>query len=245
MNNETALDKKLGKLYKFLEKNQRYNKAFQRRFYKDSLSACETKKEKALSLMYDTLNTQARPNIDRISGFFQGIYGHKFSSFQSFTKAIDAAPSYQGVFKALKNERQPGWGQKTSALFCKHVYRVHSDAMLEDYRFWNDAPIDLDNEGLYLPVDVVIETIFEKLGTEQKDRTFDKINEILHTMYEPEQTIIWDDLWFWGFFTQKGAGKKRELKWNEDKYWASKFSDKRPGQITEIKKKANAFLKLL
>ena len=50
--------------------------------------------------------------------------------------------------------------------------------------------------------------------------TFDKINRILSKNYTGDEIEVWDDLWFWGFITQKGSDSNRSFEWNEDKYWS-------------------------
>jgi hypothetical protein len=56
---------------------------------------------------------------------------------------------------------------------------------------------------------------------------------------------VWDDLWFWGCFSQRvQKGKKdRKFEWNENKFFAHQFSDKR--LEIEIKRKSAAFCKIL
>jgi hypothetical protein len=43
--------------------------------------------------------------------------------------------------------------------------------------------------------------------------------------------LVWDDLWFWGFLTQKTTGKSRSMAWNEAKFWAVRSHSKDDIQI--------------
>lgn len=59
---------------------------------------------------------------------------------------------------------------------------------------------------------------------------------------------IWDDLWFWGYFTQSAKvqdsqQEERVFGWNENKYYVSEFSDKE--KIGKIFKKANEFIRII
>ena len=63
--------------------------------------------------------------------------------------------------------------------------------------------------------------------------------------------LIWDDLWYWGFFTQRSikttngevnSGYARQFGWNKDKFWAQFSSQKKDEQ--KIKVLAERFLDL-
>ncbi|MDT4863456.1 hypothetical protein FQZ97_981650 [compost metagenome] len=79
--------------------------------------------------------------------------------------------------------------------------------------------------------------------------TFDNVNKSLGDRYRGSDIEVWDDLWFWGFITQKGSGDNREFerekKWNENKYWALRETDKNQKVIEEIKERSEKFLKIL
>jgi len=59
----------------------------------------------------------------------------------------------------------------------------------------------------------------------------------LKKYYSLSEIEIWDDLWFWGFITQKDSGKNRTFEWNENKYWMIKVSEKNEKIIKKLKKK--------
>ena len=109
---------------------------------------------------------------------------------------------------------------------------------------WSDGYEIASSDEFYLPVDVVIISIFEKLDPD-KSWHFENINKILKENYKGRQIELWDDLWFWGFITQKGTGDNRKFEWNENKYWALEETDKNEATIAEIRNKANEFLDIL
>lgn len=129
---------------------------------------------------------------------------------------------------------QPSWGDKTAALFVKNVYNIHNRH--QKLRFWPDTPTKLtSSDTIYLPVDKVIIEIFRKLGFNSP--SFKSINHLLinELKFSASQMILWDDLWFWGFFTQRNnttsndnqkQNSLRSFGWNSDKYWSQIASDK-------------------
>lgn len=140
---------------------------------------------------------------------------------------------------------QNGWGKKTSALFTKSIFHLHNTQYDEKLIIWEDAPKTISAEDkLYLPVDSVIIAIFNSIDA-STNWNFDKINALLQQKYNGQQIEIWDDLWFWGFITQKGTGDNRVFEWNENKYWALKETDKNPNVILEIRLLCTTFLNIL
>ncbi len=94
-----------------------------------------------------------------------------------------------------------------------------------------------------MPVDSVIIAIFKKIGSCQ-NWCFNSINLEIKKYYHGHDIEIWDDLWFWGFITQRGSGENRAFEWNENKYWVLKETDKDQKTINEIHEKAELFLSL-
>jgi hypothetical protein len=144
---------------------------------------------------------------------------------------------------------QPDWGQKTSALFVKNVFNVHK--RMPEYVFWKDVPTEFsENDKIYLPVDKVIMEIFSVMGCPWKSN-FYNINSYLIQRYSPRQMIQWDDLWFWGFFSQwaksnpdsSRSGSSRTFGWNSDKYWCQLASEK--DKEEEVKSLTIDFLSII
>lgn len=243
---------KLDDIFDFLRKNRVFNKNLQQAFYTDVILSRKGTEAKVISLLYHIANTQSKPNIDNLASFFKTIHSNysALSSFGEFVKLLknDNVSSnfkYVDLFEGLA--AQKGWGNKTAALFVKSIYHVHHKDYDKNLRIWSDVPqrIGVD-EKFFLPVDSVIKYIFEFIGF-QGLNDFTKINSFLHDSkkYPAELMEIWDDLWFWGFITQKGGGRKRHLTWNCNKYWGLLHSDKNPETIRVIEQRSNEFIGVL
>jgi len=242
------MSKKIEKLYEFMLKNRQYNRVVQEGFYEDALVGKNGRYEKVISLLFQVVNTQSQPNIDKLASFFQKIYREKdkLYSYTSFLEVIgvksDEPKNYLSLFASLR--KHEGWGDKTSALFVKCLYHIHCGDYHSRFMIWDDIPqIICDEDRIYLPVDVVIEHIFKEIGLPTV-YGFKKINKYLEH-YRGMEIEVWDDLWFWGFVTQKGNGIDRVIGWNENKYWNLFHSEKSPEKINEIKERAKEFIKIL
>ena len=207
-----VLNKKLDKIYKFLTRNRRYNKSLQNLFYRATLLPYYEKTDKVIALLFCIIYTQSQPSMDNIAKFFNSIYNKKdkLETFKNFLillgNGANDKTNYFQLFNLLK--RHPGWGNKTAALFTKTVYHLHNGKYESKLKIWDDAPRTIEKDDiLYLPVDIVIENIFKRIKL--KNPTFRKINKILQNKYNGEKIEIWDDLWFWGYFTQRVKKKKR------------------------------------
>lgn len=249
------------RLFAFLEANRTWNEEFQTREYAGCLAGCGSAQERLLRFLHFNVSTQAGASMDQLSLFWKTIHNatsEQTCSLEAFTgylaktatatrsknnSTVPAPPvidRWKALFDALNAHR--GWGKKTTALFVKAVVNLHRGPT--ELHFWNDATPDetpVTNSKLYLPVDRVILKIFQKLT--HPCPSLDNINRGLRARYRGEQMLVWDDLWFWGFFTQNGSGDDRVLGWNSAKFWnqlSSAKSDER-----EISALAEQFLKLL
>ena len=245
---DNTFRKSINRLFNFLKENRHHNHLVQSKSYKSFIEPFETTEDKVYSLLHHIANTQSQPNINKLSDFFQKIYSEKdkLRSFHSFVELLAnkklESSNYEVLFKTMV--RQSGWGKKTSALFTKTIYHFHNGKYDGAFKIWDDAPTKIDiNEKIYLPVDAVIEAIFHKLNPAIK-WNFDKVNKYLQNQYSSEQMEVWDDLWFWGFISQKGSGLKRDFVWNEQKYWCLLDTDKNADEILKIKSKSAKFLLL-
>lgn len=147
------------------------------------------------------------------------------------------------MFEALS--RRKGWGPKTAALFIRNLAVIAASPELAD-RFWPDIHM-VNDEPIRLPVDAVIKAIFQHLRVSGNTATlrpndFDNINKYLLVTLQctPAEMLIWDDLWFWGFITQRSeAGKTdRNHEWNEAKYWSIFATPKTKESIAAIERLA-------
>jgi hypothetical protein len=239
------MKEKLSSIYNFLSNNREYNKELQEKYYKSMVLCHNNVKDKAWSLLYDIANSQSQPKIDNLSKFYQDIYKDTevLTTFKKFVKKVSNKnnSSYNDLYHGLKG--CDGWGPKTSALFVKTIFHLHNNNYSAELKLWDDAPANIsDSDCIYLPVDAVIIEIFNKI--EHKNWTFASINKIIHEHYRSEEIEVWDDLWFWGFITQKIKDKKRVFEWNPNKYWSLKYSNKDSKAIKEIEAKSKIFLNL-
>lgn len=237
---------KLADIFNFLKENRKYNKELQIKYYSSLILPFKTKEEKIVSILYNTASTQSQPKINNLSEFYKSIFEdlNSLNSFKNFINKINPnqQPSYKNLYIGM--EKQKGWGSKTSALLTKTIFHLHNGEYPEYLKIWDDIPKTLKvNDEFYLPVDAVIIAIFAKL--KNQNWNFNQINSLLKQNYQEIEIEIWDDLWFWGFITQEGSGVQRDFKWNENKYWILKESNKEPKIINEIKLKANEFLQII
>jgi hypothetical protein len=93
-------------------------------------------------------------------------------------------------------------------------------------------------------VDSVITHIFQSLGL--KNANFQSVNKELLKHYSAEDILVWDDLWYWGFFTQVSSGpqgkRTRAFKWNADKFWCQPGAPK--SREAEVQRLGEEFIKI-
>lgn len=240
------MNEKLKILYKFLTDNRSFNNVLQKNFCQTMIGNSDIKTDRLISLLYHVVNTQSQPKIDPISEFFKLMYLNRnhILSFESFIKILGCEKmNFEGLYESLKKVK--GWGPKTAALFVKNVYLIHNIYEDDKLTFWDDVPEKIEkNEGFYLPVDTVILAIFNKLNGQQR-WDFESVNRKLNENYKGDKIEVWDDLWFWGFFNQKGTGSNRTLEWNESKYWILQETDKSSETIEIVKLKSKDFINII
>ncbi|MNQ59146.1 hypothetical protein D3C85_733740 [compost metagenome] len=233
-------------LFAFLQKNHETNIHVQHGFITEALSPSSVG-ERALLLMQRVLQTQSQPKLDPICRFLKDLTranGHL--SFEAFRDYV----TEHGTFDLVDGlSRQPGWGPKTAALFVRNLGYIERAPAFKD-RFWRDTSV-LSGDNIRLPVDKVIIAIFAELSSNIPKCAADdfaSINRYLHDTlgYRDENLLIWDDLWFWGFITQKNAKDgPREHGWNEAKYWVVPHTPKDAYSIDRIKHLCDQFLVLI
>jgi len=235
----------INKIYTFLKANRRFNKAFQNTYWRHVLSPYSSRKDRAYALLHNVILTQSKPKLDKVKNYLEQIYRDKnaLKSFKNFCKYHGLAKdtSYKALFKCMKSK--PGVGPKTSALFIKNIILLHRDTKSSDLRFWKDVPTISKDDQIYLPVDAVIKDIFPHI--KKGLNTFSNINRFIHANNKWKNNLIWDDLWFWGFITQKGSDSPRTLMFNEAKYWIQPYSKKDKATILQVKKRSLEFIRIL
>lgn len=242
------MNKKLQDIYSFLSENRAYNMPIQIGAYKLAMMPYENTPDKLYSLLYATLNSQSQLNMDKSAAFFKLMIDNyeKLNSFSGFIEAIGGNNNTPLTFKSLHRllKKQPSWGDKTAALFVKAIYHTHI-GYAKELCFWNDCPkVIVDSDELFLPVDAVIKHIFLNVDNLCKNN-FKEINAYIKNKLPNTDFEVWDDLWFWGFITQKSSGGIRNLEFNEAKYWNLLDTPKDQKTIEKTKLLANQFIDLI
>lgn len=254
------MKEKLEDIFSFLKDHRKYNREIQSAFFESAFKGYKGNKEKIISLFYLIAQTQSQPSIDKLFESYHNldsIHLLQYNSFEEFCSSIGLSKSpspYLDLYNKLERDF-PGFGPKTSALFVRMIYQIHNIFEYKNYKIWDDVPKLNHGDKLFLPVDTVILEIFnQSIPLPPRENwnnwTFLRINNILNRsdLYsDPSDIEIWDDLWFWGFFTQKVSKnkygqKKRLFEWNKQKYWALKESNKNKNIIKEIEMLADEFI---
>ena len=240
------MENKLNEVFTFLKDNRIYNSNFHVKSRNYIMGSFQINKEKVYAQLFEVFHSQSQPKLDYGKKFFKDLTNNmsvlkSFNGFANYLGCEDSDQPYQSLYNGLRNKA--GWGQKTSALFVKNVYQIHNHKEMKAFAYWKDAPVLLEGDRLFLPVDAVILAIFYKLNGPSG---FDSINNLIAKQFEGKAMEVWDDLWFWGFITQRGSKKEdRKHQFNEGKYWSLLHSDKNPKMIEEIKGKCKEFIGLL
>ncbi|WP_241132543.1 hypothetical protein [Achromobacter insuavis] len=256
------LQERLDRILAFLRQNTQWNRKFQESEYARCLSGCSSARDRLVSFLHLNVSTQSRVDMDGLTAFWQRLHranDEQTSSLRAFTAYLQEqgservkkqtpaftaseadADEWAALFLALN--AQGGWGIKTTALFVKAAIRLHEGP--KHLHFWPDATSTVGaslKSKPYLPVDRVILHIFRTLGLASP--RVETINARLRARYSADEMLIWDDLWFWGFFTQEGNGENRTLGWNPGKFWHQLSSPKCEADKLELL--CLEFLKLL
>jgi hypothetical protein len=236
-------------LFEFLDGHKAINLEIQRGYVAEALSPKQVE-QRALLLMQHVLNTQSQPKLDPIARFLQAaVASGALGSCRDFRKWLEKRTGKSDMREALESWR--GWGPKTSALFVRNLAIIESTPALRKH-FWTDVDVLQRNE-LELPVDAVILEIFARLGplAGKKLGGYRAINRYLRSElgYSAREMLVWDDLWFWGFITQRSSpqsqGGGRTLGWNEGKYWSIPHAPKGRVEIKQVQQLSYEFLALL
>lgn len=183
-----------------------------------------------MSLLQEISLTQQEPNLEKLALFWEAALKLEDKAplqllelvtclregGVSEGKMVAKRTPWRRLYGAL--ERSPGWGGKTAALFVRACILIHRDDSPEGKRlhFLSDgarqATYFEEDERIHLPVDAVIKEVFRFAELPVKSLSFSKINTYLREQLKctPEQLLLWDDLWFWGFLTQKVNKKTKK-----------------------------------
>ncbi|MFZ6758152.1 hypothetical protein ACO0K9_13160 [Undibacterium sp. Ji50W] len=243
--------KKLQKIFAFLEEHHHWSINFQMEEWMNMLGGCSNAGDRLNALLYGIANTQSQPNLDYLAEFWQKLHDHyrhsndtRLSAFCRFL-GKDTGKPLTDLYTGLVAHK--GWGHKTAALFVKNVINIHRSDTRRLHIFRDGRRLARNigkDERIYLPVDAVIAFIFGLQG-ESVDVRFRRINEHIQEFAkgQPEQMLVWDDLWFWGFITQRGKGADRSMEWNAPKFWAMRSHSK--SDVLELQTLAAKFIKIV
>ncbi|WP_157755114.1 hypothetical protein [Variovorax boronicumulans] len=230
-----VVNKQTNIICKFLEANAKWNAEFQRKEFRRYLRPESTHSQRLVSLLQEISLTQQEPNLEKLAEFWKialkledraplsllQLVRFFHRSGKPEGKIVAKRTPWHRLYSALK--KSPGWGEKTAALFVRACILIHRDDSPEGKRlhFLADGIKQAANfqtgERIHLPVDAVIKEVFGFAELPVMPRSFSKINTYLRDTVRctPDQVLLWDDLWFWGFLTQrvnKGKKKRKEGK---------------------------------
>jgi len=243
------MQSKSAKILTFLEQHEEWNLAFQREEFQRHLQHYATPKGRLAALLHLIAYTQSQPKMEPLAALWERVENHDWHAdgpslaelvafFYASPQAPGTATPWDALYRGVR--AQEGMGEKTAALFVKSIIMLHRSDLQHLY-FLRDplsaqAPVTADI--IRLPVDAVIRDIFSRhLGQEYK--TFSRINKYLQEHFSPEQILRWDDLWFWGFFSQRtSSDSSRVTQWNPAKYWCQPSTDKKRIESAEVLCKA-------
>ena len=187
--------------------------------------------------------------------------GREYFQSREFERSYETSPwrAMTDLFEAI-----PGLGFKTGRLLAKSIYHCGSPKLRYltlDQAYLTNVPKLDESDLIQLPVDRVIINIFELVHL-KKGIGFNMGNDsrkIARTierccsggedgegkgLYSGLSSEVWDDLWFWGFISQKGSGNNREHAFNLNKYLCLEFARRDECTLKELKGLSDKFVAL-
>ncbi|MBV1692056.1 hypothetical protein KRR38_31405 [Novosphingobium sp. G106] len=237
---------KLAEIFHFLLRNRHFNETVQHAAYRRDVLPWPDTASKLVSLLHSKANTQASGSLDDLGETWQSLH-ENYEHFERIETIEDLASALwliadpekkrpkakrsvlDEMWTALTHAK--GFGGKTAALFVKSIVDIHTLDVNKDLSFLHDFTISSE-DFLMVPVDRVILHIFTEIGLGSP--SFTKINGVIreYGLQSSRWPTLWDDLWFWGFITQRmakiapTAGEKevstmvRRTELNEPKFWS-------------------------
>jgi len=244
-------ERKLNSIFLFLKNSKEFSNIERKFYYKFLFGGCDNKTERFNRLVYSVFNSSSQPNLDQFLDSYLILINSWKKCSGSLLKFIDVNnhvdDPYNKLFMQLNNLK--GWGPKISALFVKHIIKIHNEPDLTKYKIFEES-LKVSSNGrdkIYLPVDAVIEYVFSQIDKSEKKikPSFKNINHFLQQQYCAEDLIIWDELWYWGFIGTKGPRNNRKLDWNLPKYISLEGVSKTDQDIEQIKTKTEEFINVI
>ncbi len=247
----------LQNLTKFLLQNSKYNHEYQVNNLKGMVRSPNKHGDNFRIIILECLYTSSQPNLTLIAKSMRSLEPvfvelNKIEDLdqQKFYKIL---MKYFGVdkmdeetlFSALVT--LPGMGHKITALTIRNLNLAVNEQLLK-INNW-----EFDESKLKIAVDVVITSALNQiLGIYNDDikfvasKDFYLINDLLSIKgLNPKRPILFEDLWFWGFYNQTSDAKKvRSFNdFNPDKLYAEKHNFAR--DFKEIEKLSQEFRNII
>lgn len=141
-------------------------------------------------------------------------------SFAKFLELISAQPQNSiGLFEVLTSGRFKNFGKKKAALFIRQIWICQKDESLKLFK-----DLSPDNIDKQIPLDIVIADLCSKLLHLRKENKIDPSKHFDDFNIWARSTLnndyfLFEDLWYWGYFTTTVDGEKeRKVGVNDDKY---------------------------
>ena len=228
----------LKKLVNFLVNNSQFNHDYQLNNLKGSLNPNAPFGDNFRRILLECLYTSSQPSLKLIGKamkdleplFMELNYTKKINQNTFFailekhfnTTNMDERVLFESLYSI------PGMGLKIAALTVRNLNLTFKYDLLEmeGYKF--------DENKLMIAVDVIITSALNQILEKKKknikfeaSRDFYLLNELFRMKsLNPDSPIIFEDLWFWGFYNQtNGSDKVRNFnKFNPDKLYAEKYN---------------------
>lgn len=228
----------MDKLIKFLRANDYYNTILKHKAYQSVLAPHYENIDKLGALLHRNLSGKSSLYLNKAELFWM-----RFENIKQRNPKIDSLEDVNELFFSLLIETQtagkmlqierhtsnvgqlekmwillsnaPSFDKNTAALFVISLVKVHF--YFGDLSFLQHFKAD-SNDRIFLPVDITIKHIFRNIDCTRC--SFECINNQVQkiTPYWRE-SLVWDDLWFWGPIAQRFVQGSRHTIVNPAKFW--------------------------
>ena len=224
--------KKIYVLYEFLEKNQNHSKSYLSKCLKCLLFDSFSAKEKLFRLFISSINAAGGNNLhytgEACKKFFEDLKRlpnpnkktlSNIEFFNLYSDSKNKISNFEDYFRYINSQkRYKNFGKKKTALFIRDIKLF--DSISEERIFKEEIP----ETHIKIPLDIVLVTVLNLiLGLKkfpiEPARDFDLINSFLKDF----NSLIIDDIWFWGHFTLQKENRFRIVKINEDMIYSDKY----------------------
>lgn len=237
------LSSKLNQIAKFMVENKDFREQYNTNCIQSFIASRKNAKEVIYSIFVSSLKAGKESNLEK-SGIGANYFFNKLDTLPDTTHLEYryflnhfGCSNPKELFSQLE-KKVTNMGEKKVALFMRDLDFCHRNVR-SIFDSYNEKVV---SKSLVIPVDVVIRTIYDRLGLVNYDNKgyFNLINE--HAKQEfGEEFMIVEDLWFWGYFSTKGSENNREIVFNDAKF----YTDSYIYPSSTLKDKVNEFIRLL